>query len=89
MGNDDFEQALREAGFREISIQAIPIQFHFASIDAFFQHIPNNPVTNAMEQLKPPDQQRLQEEVEQALRQFEGPQGLVFPAELLLGMGTR
>ncbi len=84
-----FEQALREAGFREISIQAIPIQFHFASIDAFFQQIPNNPVTNAMEQLKPPDQQRLQEEVEQALRQFEGPQGLVFPAEMLLGVGTR
>ncbi len=84
-----FEQALKEAGFREVSIQAIPIQFHFASMDAFFQQIPNNPVANAMEQLNQPDQQRLQEEVEQALRQFEGPQGLVFPAEMLLGVGTR
>ncbi len=83
-----FEQALREAGFRAVSIQAIPLQFHFASMEALFQ-LPNNIVTKAMEQLNQPDQQRLQEEVEQALRQFEGSQGLVVPAEMLLGVGTR
>ena len=85
-----FEQALREAGFRTVSVQAVPIQFHFASMDTFFQQMPNNPVTtNAMKQLSQQDQQRLQEEIRQALSQFEGPEGLVFPAELLLGVGTR
>jgi hypothetical protein len=88
-GSGVFEQALREAGFREVSVQAVPIQFHFASMDAFFQQIPNNPLANAMKQLNQQDQQRLQEEIRQALRQFEGPQGLVFPAEMLLGVGTR
>lgn len=85
-----FEQALKEAGFREVSIQAVSIQFHFASMDAYFQQMANNPVTtNAMKQLNQQDQQRLQEDIRQALSQFEGPEGLVFPAELLLGAGRR
>ncbi|HLZ57347.1 MAG TPA: class I SAM-dependent methyltransferase [Ktedonosporobacter sp.] len=89
-GSGVFEQALSSAGFHEVSIQAVPIQFHFASMDAFFQQMPNNPVTtNAMKQLNQRDQQRLQEEIRQALSRFEGPEGLVFPAELLLGAGKR
>jgi len=88
-GTGVFEQALKEAGFREVSVQAVPTQFRFASWDAFFQQIPNTPVVNAMKQLSQQDQQRLQEEIRQALSQFEGPEGLVVPAELLLGVGTR
>lgn len=85
-----FEQALKEADFREVSVQAVSIQFRFASMDAYFQQMANNPVTtNAMKQLNQQDQQRLQEEIRQALSQFEGPEGLVFPAELLLGAGRR
>lgn len=84
-----FERALSSAGFREVNVQAVSIQFHFASVDALFQQIPNGPVTNAMKQLKHQDQQRLQEEIRQALSQFKGPEGLIFPAELLLGVGTR
>lgn len=85
-----FEQALKDAGFREMSIQAVSIQFRFASMEALFQQIPHHSLASAMEQLKPPDRQRLQEEYEHALRRFEGPQGLVFPpSELLLGIGTR
>jgi hypothetical protein len=88
-GSGVFEQALRQAGFREVSVHAVPIQFHFASMDALFQQIPNNPVADAMKQLNQQDQQRLLEEIRQALSQFEGPEGLMFPAELLLGVGTR
>jgi hypothetical protein len=85
-GSGVFEQAFKAAGFREVRIQAIPLQFHFASMEAFLQ-LPV--LANTMEQLNQSDQQRLREEVEQALRQFERPQGLVFPAEMLLGVGTR
>jgi ubiquinone/menaquinone biosynthesis C-methylase UbiE len=88
-GSGVFEQALEEAGFREVNVQPVSIQFRFASVDALFQQIPNNPVMNATKQLNQQDQQRLQEEVRRALSRFEGPEGLVFPAELLLGVGTR
>jgi hypothetical protein len=86
-GSGVFEQALKEAGFREVSVQAVAIQFHFASMDALFQQ--TFLVESAMKQLNQEDQQRLQEEIRQALSQFEGPEGLMFPAELLLGGGTR
>jgi ubiquinone/menaquinone biosynthesis C-methylase UbiE len=85
-GDGVFEQALKVAGFREVHIQAIPLQYQFASTQAFVQ-LPL--LTNAMQQLKPPDQQRFQQEVEQALRQFETPQGLVLPSEMLLGVGAK
>lgn len=84
-----YEQALREAGFREVSVQAIPIQLHFASMDAFFQQMPSASTANVMKQLDQQDQQRLQGEIRQALSQFEGVEGLVLPAELLLGAGAR
>jgi ubiquinone/menaquinone biosynthesis C-methylase UbiE len=88
-GSGVFEQALREAGFREVSVQAVPIQFHFTSMDTFFQQIQSNLVRNAMKQLNQQDQLRLREEIRQALSRFEGPEGLVVLAELLLGEGTR
>ena len=42
-----------------------------------------------MGQLSPHAQQHLVGEVRQALSQFEGPHGLVAPAELLLGVGSK
>lgn len=90
-GSGVFEQALSSAGFREVNVQVVPIQFHFASMDAYFyfQQTPNTPLANTMKQLNQQDQQRLLEEIRHAVSQFEGPEGLVFPAELLLGVGRR
>jgi hypothetical protein len=42
-----------------------------------------------IEQLSPQEQQQLLEEVRQAVSQFEGPDGFVAPAEMLLGVGTK
>ena len=41
-GTGVFERALREANFREVSVQAVPIQFHFTSMDTFLQQLPHN-----------------------------------------------
>lgn len=82
-----FEQALREAGFREVSVQTVSIQVRVPSKDAFFRL--NNMMPSVMKQLNPQDQQRVQEEIKQASSQFEGPEGLLVPTELLLGVGTR
>jgi ubiquinone/menaquinone biosynthesis C-methylase UbiE len=84
-----FEQALKETGFREVNVRAVPIQVRFPSIETFFQIMPSASAENAMKLLSQQDQLRMQEEIKQALSQFEGPEGLEFPGELLLGVGTR
>jgi ubiquinone/menaquinone biosynthesis C-methylase UbiE len=83
-----FARELTEAGFHNVSTQALPFQSHYASLDAFMQSTGSRLTAGAMEQLSPHEQQQLLEEVRQALRSFVGPQGLVAPAELLLGAGS-
>jgi ubiquinone/menaquinone biosynthesis C-methylase UbiE len=83
-----FEQALQDAGFRDVAIQAIPLQLHFASVEAFLESR-RMLVASMIGRLSEPDQQRLGEEIRQVLSQFEGPQDLVTSAETLLGVGTR
>lgn len=83
-----FEQALADAGFRDVAIQAIPLQLHFASVEAFIKSRWRL-VASTIERLSQHDQQRLEEEIRQVLSQFEGPQGLVTSAETLLGVATR
>ncbi len=83
-----FGQALQDAGFRDVTIQAIPLQLHFASVEAFIESR-RKMVASTIERLSQQDQQRLVEEVQQVLSQFEGPQGLVTSGETLLGVGTR
>jgi hypothetical protein len=47
------------------------------------------PFEKALAQLEPEPRQRMREEVRQAVRQYEGSQGIVAPAELLLGAGMK
>ena len=86
-GSGVFEQALRDASFHDVSVQAVSIQFHFPSWEALLQINPMLP--NVMKRLNQQDQERWREEVKQASSQFEGPEGLLVPAELLLGVGTK
>lgn len=83
-----FEQALADAGFRNVAIVPIPLQLHFASAEAFIESR-RKIMASTIERLSETDQQRLVEEVQQVLSQFEGPQGLVTSAETLLGVGTK
>jgi ubiquinone/menaquinone biosynthesis C-methylase UbiE len=84
-----FERELTEAGFDEVITHALPFQSHYASLDAFLQSTASRLTAGVMEQLRKPEQQQLLGEVKQALSQFEGSHGLVAPAEMLLGVGTR
>lgn len=83
-----FERVLKEAGFREVVIQAIPVRIHFASVEAFIE-AGRSMMPGVGERLSPQDQQHLSEEMQQTLRQFEGPQGLVASGETLLGVGVK
>jgi len=84
-----FERELTEAGFYEVITRAIPFQSHYASLDAFLQSTASRLTAGVMGQLRKPEQQHLLGEVRQALSQFEGSHGLVAPAELLLGVGSK
>jgi ubiquinone/menaquinone biosynthesis C-methylase UbiE len=84
-----FEQELTEAGFDEVITRALPFESHYASLDAFMHSTASRLTASVMGQLSKPEQQRLLEEVRQALSQFEGPHGLVAPAEFLLGVGSK
>jgi ubiquinone/menaquinone biosynthesis C-methylase UbiE len=84
-----FERELTEAGFYEVITRAIPFQSHYASLDAFLQSTASRLTAGVMGQLSQQEQQQLLGEVRQALSQFEGSHGLVAPAELLLGVGSK
>jgi ubiquinone/menaquinone biosynthesis C-methylase UbiE len=86
-GSGVFEQALSSAGFHNVSVQTVSIQLHFPSWEAVLPL--NATMPNVIKQLNQQDQLRWQEEVKQAMSQFEGPEGLIIPAELLLGEGTK
>jgi len=84
-----FERELTEAGFNEVRTRALPFQSHYASLDAFLQSTASRLTAGVIGQLSPQEQQQLLGEVRQALSQFEGSHGLVAPAELLLGVGSK
>ena len=83
-----FEQALREAGFRDVMIRPIALRLQFASMDAFLESR-RAVIAVLMGKMSQQDQHQVLNEVRQVLTQFEGPQGLVASGETLLGVGTR
>jgi ubiquinone/menaquinone biosynthesis C-methylase UbiE len=84
-----FERELTEAGFSEVITRALPFQSHYASLDAFLHSTASRLTAVVMEQLSQHEQQDLLGEVREALSQFEGSDGLVAPAEFLLGVGSK
>jgi ubiquinone/menaquinone biosynthesis C-methylase UbiE len=83
-----FERELTEAGFHEVSTSALPFESHYTSVDAYMHSTGSRLTAEALGQLSPQGQEHMLREVRQAVSQFEGPHGLVAPAELLLGVGS-
>ena len=84
-----FERELTDAGFSGVMTRALPFQSHYASLDAFLQSTASRLIAGVMGQPSQQEQQQLLGEMKQALSQFEGSHGLVAPAELLLGVGSK
>lgn len=84
-----FERELTDAGFHAVSTRALPFQSHYASLEAFLHSTGRRLIAGVLGQRSQHEQQHLVEEVRQALSQFEGSDGLVAPAELLLGVGSK
>jgi ubiquinone/menaquinone biosynthesis C-methylase UbiE len=83
-----FASTLTSAGFQEVQVQAIALTFQFPSFETLTAWW-GPPFEKALAKLEPEPGQRMLEEIRQAVRPFEGPQGIVVPAELLLGVGRK
>jgi ubiquinone/menaquinone biosynthesis C-methylase UbiE len=83
-----FASRLKQAGFQDVQVQVIPLTFHFPSFEVLTAWWGSS-WKNALAKLDSESGQRLLEEARQAVRQFEGPQGISALAEVVLGVGTK
>ncbi len=82
---------LQAAGFQDITVEAIPLQYEYPSAAAFMDARKETagPLLTLIERLSPADRERVWAEIAAALRQFEGPQGFAAPGEILLVRGSK
>lgn len=85
-----FASMLTEAAFQDVQVQVIPLTFHFPSFDMLTAWW-GSPFQKALAKLdsEPGRARSLLDEAGQSVHQFEGPQGIIAPAEVLLGIGTK
>jgi len=82
---------LQTAGFQDITVEAIPLQYEYPSAAAFMDARKETagPLLTIIERLSPAERERVWAEIAAALRQFEGPQGFAAPGEILLVRGSK
>lgn len=84
-----FEQALKKGGFHDVHVQSVSLPMHLTAWDDIFKSLPGFMLTSIEKRLSQQDQQHWREDVREALSPFEGPEGLILSAEVLLGVGTK
>ena len=85
------ERTLAEAGFRDISVRAVPAPRTYASADEMMGYMTTaTPILHgALEKLDEAGRAAMLAEIEQTMRQFAGPDGITIPGEVLVGVGTK
>jgi hypothetical protein len=85
------EQAFAAAGFQDIAVEAVPSPVRLASTAdcVRFERESFGALHQMLSGLAEVDRQAAWAEIEQALAQFEGPDGFVAPCEMLVVSGVR
>ena len=85
------EDLYKQAGFLNVSVQALPIQQRFPSIAEAIRTISNSAgyLRELISRLNEAERERAWVEIEEQLRRFEGRNGLEIPGEVLIGVGTK
>jgi SAM-dependent methyltransferase len=85
------EDVYKRAGFLTVSVNAVPIQRHFASAAEAIGRMRNSPgdIRELMSRLNETERERAWVEIEEQFRRFEGTNGLEVPGEVLIGGGTK
>jgi SAM-dependent methyltransferase len=85
------EEAFTRAGFRDVQarVVAAPLRLSSAAECLRFERDSFGALHQMLGGLSDTERQEAWDEIEQALRTFEGPEGFEGPCELLLGVGTK
>jgi ubiquinone/menaquinone biosynthesis C-methylase UbiE len=83
-----FASVLTQAGFQDVQVQALSLPFRFPTLEVLISWW-GFWFERALAALEPEPRQRIIEDIRQAVRPFEGPQGIEAPAEVLLGVGRK
>jgi hypothetical protein len=85
------DDTFNRAGFMDVSVHALPIHRRFPSGADAIRSMRNNvgDLRELMSRLNEADRELAWVEIEQKLRQFEGPNGFEAPGEVLIGVGTK
>jgi SAM-dependent methyltransferase len=86
-----FEAAFTNAGFSNVTVQAVPTLWRYPSRAEALQDRKNScpEVGVLMADLDDIERERVWSEIEQAIGQFEGPNGIEVSGEVLVGAGTK
>jgi SAM-dependent methyltransferase len=86
-----FEAALTNAGFSNVTVQAVPTRRWYPSRAEALQDRKNScpEIGDLMAGLSDTDRERAWSAIEQAIGQFEGPNGVEVSGEVLVGAGTK
>jgi ubiquinone/menaquinone biosynthesis C-methylase UbiE len=85
------EDSYRKAGFKEIAVRTVdaPVRFSSAAECVRFERESFGALHAMLANVSQTERNRAWAEIEDALRQFEGPGGFVGPCELLVGAGCK
>lgn len=85
------EAALKEAGFVDVSVEAMPAPLRMASAAECLQFEQDSfgALHQMLSKLSTDEQQAAWDEIAERLAEFDGPDGFVGPCELLVVSGTR
>ena len=85
------EDVYRRAGFLNVSVHAVPIQRRFPSAAEAIRTMRNSAgdLREIISQLNQAKRETAWAEIEQELRQYEGPNGFEAPGEVLIAAGTK
>jgi SAM-dependent methyltransferase len=85
------EDLYKQVGLLNVSVHAVPIQRRFPSAADAIRTMRNSAgdLRELMSRLKEAERERAWVEIEEQLRQFEGPNGFEVPGEVLIGVGTK
>jgi hypothetical protein len=85
------DDTFNRGGFVDVSVRAVPIQRRFPSAADAIRSMRNNAgdLRELMSRLNEAERERAWAEIEQQLRQFEGPNGFEAPGEVLIGVGAK
>jgi ubiquinone/menaquinone biosynthesis C-methylase UbiE len=90
-GNGVLEDCYKKAGFRDVAVRAVSVQRRFPStVDAMEAMKGSFPrLQTLLTKLSDDERALAWSEIEQQLRQFEGPNGFNAPGEWLVGVGRK